>query len=225
MASGSLYETSPTVSGWNVNRSITPPSPYPSDLPSFTPYLYVATGPKAITDANFGLQPLGTAGTDPLYKNVVKVKVSDIPLPAGDPARPAQTTLGPRTQVTASPLMVVDATGTGNNKALFLLYDPDSGCNGTSYITIINFISSKACDPPAIVADPDKIPLGATSGIDTTNAGAGAASGITLTDKGLFAAKSGLGRNSSANLQEIPLEVPLKAGVPQFLPVWWRDVK
>jgi hypothetical protein len=216
LASGSLYETSPTVSGWNVNRSGSPPAPYPAGLPSFTPYLYLAVGPNKITDAAFGVAPLGKA---PNHQFVLKQRIggefSDaIPLPPGDPAlATGQTKLGLRTQVTSSPLMVVDNTGTEEQRAIFLLYDPDAGCNGSSYVTILRFFSPSSCAAPQI------------SGVETQWAGPGAASGITLTDKQLFAARSGIGRDASATLTPVPVDINTLSGIPTFVPVWWRDVK
>jgi len=221
MASGSLYETSPTVSGWNVNRSGDPPSPYPASIPPFTPYLYVGVGPKKIADAAFGTAPLGKT---PNHQYILKQRVADIPLPALDPLLAlGQTTLGPRTQVTSAPLMVVDSTGVGNEKAVFLLYDPDAGCNGRSYVVILNFSSSPLCSAPVLAPDPNK--PGMTTAIETYGAGVGAASGITLTDKGLFAAKSGIGRDASASLTAVPVPINSLSGIPTFVPVWWRDVK
>jgi hypothetical protein len=216
LSSGSLYETSPTVSGWNVNRTGAPPSPYPAGLPSFTPYLYLAIGPYKITDASFAATPLGVTPNHPF---VVKQRIGGefadaIPLPAGDPAlATGQTKLGPKTQVTSSPLMVVDSTGKAEQRVIFLLYDPDAGCNGSSYVTILKFISGTDCAAPEI------------SGIETQWAGPGAASGITLTDTTLIAARSGIGRDASASLTVVPVDVTSIAGIPIFVPVWWRDVK
>ena len=225
LASGSLYETSPTVSGWNVNRSGAPPAPYDSSLPVFTPYLYVGVGPGKLSNGTLGAAPLGKA---PNQQYVVKQRIGGevpdaIPLPAGDPAlTTGQTKLGPRTQVTSSPLMVVDSTGTQPEKAIFLLYDPDTGCNGTSYVVIITFQSGTTCTAPTIGPAPGS-PF--TTGIQALGAGPGAASGITLTDKSLFAAKSGVGIGASATLTPVPIDINSLAGVPTFQPVWWRDVK
>ena len=215
-ATGSLYETSPTVSDWNVNRTGPPPAPYPATFPVFTPYLYLGVNPKKITDAAFGAAPLGK---DPLQQFVVKQLVGGevppgLPLPPDDPALTVtRTHLGPRTQVTASPLMVVDNTGLQKQKALFLLYDPDNGCTGRSYVVILTFQVSTACAAPAITS------------IVSIGAGVGAASGFTLTDNKLFAAKSGVGRGENAGVIEVPVPVNTLAGIPQFVPVWWRDVK
>jgi hypothetical protein len=121
--------------------------------------------------------------------------------------------------------MVVDSTGLGNEKAIFLLYDPESGCNGTSYVVILNFFSNPRCSAPIIWPDPNPTAAPSSTGIETYGAGPGAASGITLTDQGVYAAKSGLGRDSSAKLEAVPVPISTLSGIPTFQPVWWRDVK
>ena len=88
-----------------------------------------------------------------------------------------------------------------------------SGCNGSSYVTILRFFSPSSCAAPQI------------SGVETQWAGPGAASGITLTDKQLFAARSGIGRDASATLTPVPVDINTLSGIPTFVPVWWRDVK
>lgn len=226
MASGSLYETSPTVSGWNVNRSGDPPSGsgYDSTLPPFTPFLYLGIGHYKITDGAFGGSPLGK---DPLQQYVVRQRIGGeypdaLPLPPGDPTLSAShTKLGPNTQVTSSAILIVDSTGTGSENAIFLLYDPDAGCTGTSYVAILTF-SAPACDAPVIGP---KTGSSATTGIVTLGAGPGAASGITLTDTQLFAAQSGVGAAASAGLKNVPVNINSLAGNPTFSPIWWRDVK
>jgi hypothetical protein len=225
LASGSLYETSPAVSGWNVNRSGAPLAPFPAGLPSFTPYLYIGVNPYKITDAKFAQTPLGkyVAADAPntldlfILKQRVGGEVPEaIDLPPGDPAltgTPAFTKLGVHTQVTASPIMIVDQTGKGEEQALYLLYDPDNGCNGISYVVILTFKVPATCGKPQIAQ------------IQAFGAGPGAASGFTLTANKLFASKSGVGRGQSAGLQEVNVPVNTLAGAPAFLPVWWRDVK
>lgn len=218
LASGSLYETSPAVSGWNVNRSGAPLAPFPAGLPSFTPYLYIGVNPKKITDLTFASVPIGKSPLDVfMIKQRIGGEVPEaIDLPPGDPAltgTPAFTKLGLHTQVTSSPIMIVDQTGKSEEQALFLLYDPDNGCNGISYVAILTFKIPANCGKPAIAQ------------IQVFGAGPGAASGFTLTSNKLFASKSGVGRGQSAGLQEVNVPVNTLAGAPSFQPLWWRDVK
>ncbi len=226
LASGSLYETSPAVSGWNVNRSGPPPagSGFPPALPSFTPYLYVGVNPYPITDPHFAQTPLGkfvAADPKPMDTYILKQLVGgDVPealdLPPGDPALGSHTKLGIHTQVTSSPIMIVDNTGKGEQQALFLLYDPDNGCFGISYVAILTFKVPANCG----TFDKNKF-----TQIQVYGAGPGAASGFTLTADKLFASKSGVGRGQSAGLQEVNVPVNTLSGSPSFLPIWWRDVK
>jgi hypothetical protein len=224
LASGSLYETSPAVSGWNVNRSGAPLAPFPAGLPSFTPYLYIGVNPYPITSGSFAVDPIGKdcgACAKPLHEFVVKQRIGGevpgaIDLPPGDPAltgTPAFTKLGLHTQVTSSPIMIVDQSGKGEEQALFLLYDPDNGCNGISYVVIMTFKIPANCDKPAIAQ------------VQVFGAGPGAASGFTLTSDKLFASKSGVGRGQTAGLQQVDVPVNTLAGSPAFMPIWWRDVK
>ena len=215
LASGSLYETSPAVSGWNVNRSGAPLAPFPAGLPSFTPYLYVGVNPYAVGSASFAVDPIGKT---PLHQYVVKQRIGGdaftdaIDLPAGDPALGPHTKLGIHTQVTSSPIMIVDSTGKGEEQALFLLYDPDNGCYGYSYVVILTFSIPANCGKPAVAQ------------VQAYGAGPGAASGMTPAGDSLVAGQSGL-QDQSAGLVKIDVPVNILAGAPSFQPLWWRDVK
>ena len=93
---------------------------------------------------------------------------------------PIHTRLGIHTEVTSSPLLIIDES-TNLHEALFSVYDPDYGCNGVSYIVILKFTLPGGC--------------GAPPQFDATTvlyAGPGAASGFVVTKDGLFAAKSGV---------------------------------
>ncbi len=216
LASGSLYETSPAVSGWNVNRAGAVQPPFPVTLPPFTPYLYVGVNPDKITDATFASTPLGKAPRDVyMIKQLVGGEVPEaLNLPIGDPAlSPTRTKLGPRTQVTSSPFMAVDQSGKGEEQALFLLYDPDNGCYGRSYVVVLTFKIPGNCKPPNVVQ------------VQTYGAGPGASSGIAITSSGGYAGQSGVGSGASAGLFKTEITPDVTSGAPAFFPVWWRDVK
>ena len=215
LGSGSLYETSPTVSGWNVNRSGPVPNPLYAGLPPFTPYLYVGVNPYKITDAAFGSVPLGKAALNTyMIKQQIGGEGAGIDLPLGDPSiGPGRAKLGPRTQLTSGPVMVVDNTGKGEEQMLVLLYDPDSGCNGQSYVVVVTFKVAANCGKPTL------------SSVVSYGAGSGAASGFTLAGEKIFASQSGIGQGQTAGLREVPVPVNILSGAPSFQPVWWRDVK
>ena len=218
LGSGSLYELSPAVSGWNVNRTDpTPPagSGYPDDFPVMEPNLYVVVNPYKPTDGNFGVTPLGTGGSDP---QVLKLKIggeSDgIPLETTDPTyiNPGHTRIGISSQVTSPPLLVLNTTPK-NQKALFLVYDPDFGCFGYSYIVIVDFDLGADC--------------GVAPHFNTATvyaAGPGAASGFVIADNKLFASKSGL-QTETAGLFQVPVPISQLQGAPAFVPVWWKEQK
>jgi hypothetical protein len=139
-------------------------------------------------------------------------------LPPGDPGfteTPPRTKLGLHTQVTSSPVMIVDVTGVGEQQALFLLYDPDAGCNGRSYIAILTFQVATGCG---------RFKDSRFIKIDVFGAGPGAASGFTIASGDLFAAQSGVA-GGSASLYKVNIPVNTLTGPPSFLPLWWRDVK
>jgi hypothetical protein len=217
LGSGSFYETSPTVSGWNVNRSGAPPSPYPSTLPSFTPTLFVATNPVKITDPTFATVPLGTGSLAAnVISKVIGGETTGIPLdPTSSTYAPGHTRLGIHTQITSSPLLVGNASSS-SQEVLFTVYDPDYGCNGFSYIIIVKFTLVAGCGAPVFDAT-----VGGTTVID---AGAGAASGFVVTQAGAFVGQSGVGAASST-LISVAIPTPSLPGAPNFVPLWWKQQK
>jgi hypothetical protein len=208
LGSGSLYETSPTVSGWNVNRdsSVAPPagSGYDSTLPPFIPSLFVATNPLKITNPSFGT----TLSSAQVLQKVIGGETNGISLSTSDPTYSSgHTRLGLHTQLTSSPLLVVNLV-TGSHEALFTAYDPDFGCTGYSYIIAQKFTAS---------------PL-AFATTTVYAAGPGAASGFVVTAKGAFAPKSGIG-NASATLYQVNIDRPSLPGTTNFVPLWWKEQK
>ena len=145
LGSGSFYETSPAVSGWNVNRIGDPPvgSGFDSSLPVFVPTLFVATNPHTITDVAFA--PI-------VAPNVISQPIAGIPLQPTDPTYsltsvPPHTSLGIHTQVTSSPLLVGDPDSTKPQDVFFTVFDPDIGCHGFSYVIKVEFAIDAAQTP------------------------------------------------------------------------------
>ena len=221
LVSGSLYERSPAVSGWNVNRdapTVKPPagSGFPDTLPAFVPNLFIATNPYKITDFAFATTPLGATAPTDMSAYVIKKQIggetAGIPLQLTDPTYsdgsgpdPVHTRLGIHTQVTSSPLLIIDQS-TDVHEALFSVYDPDYGCNGYSYIIIVKFKLASEC--------------AAAPAFDTTTvyaAGPGAASGFVVTKDSLFAAKSGV-KKSDASLFKVDVPPAALPGAPNFTP-------
>lgn len=219
LASGSFYESSPTVSGWNVNRTGAPPAPYLASLPAFVPTLFVATNPNKITDPAFGQVPLGSVGPPDLSSYVISRPVAGIPLQTGacpgvtcDPTYVAivHTSLGIHTQVTSSPLLVGNVTSPSQT-VFYTVFDPDYGCNGYSYVLKQEFQIAANAAPV----------FGSTT---VYAAGAGASSGFVVTDQGAFVAQSGVGK-AVASLVKVDIPTPSLPGQPNFVPVWWKEQK
>jgi hypothetical protein len=216
LASGSFYETSPAVSGWNVNRVGDPPSGsgYDTSLPPFVPTLFVATNPNKITDAAFATVPLGSGAMAPhVISKVIGGETTGIPLQVTDPTYVAgvHTRLGIHTQVTSSPLLVGNVNSTTQD-VFFTVFDPDFGCNGYSYVIKVEFAISGGSAPV----------FSATNATTVYAAGAGAASGFVVTDNGAFVGQSGVGKNQ-ATLVKVDIPKPSLPGAPNFRPVWWKE--
>jgi hypothetical protein len=228
LGSGSFYEASPTVSGWNVNRDKPIPTGFSSTLPVFVPTLFIATNPYKIGDALFGTVPLGKA---PLDLHVISEVVAGIPLQTGpcpgatcDPTYTAgvHTSLGIHTQVTSSPLLVGNAASPTQD-VFFTVFDPDFGCNGYSYVLKLEFAISGSGVPTWGPAG-SKPTFTATDATTVYAAGAGASSGFVVTDKGAFVGQSGVGKNM-ATLVKVDIPKPSLPGQPNFTPVWWKEQK
>ena len=130
--------------------------------------------------------------------------------PAGDPGGAGN--LGPKTQLTSSPFLLVPITGVGESQALFLVYDPDNGCNGQSYVVIVSF-RVDACSTITVTQT------------DVFGAGAGAASGFALAGSEIVVAKSGVGRGAKADLVKPGVNLLTYGGLGNVTPVYWRELK
>ncbi len=122
------------------------------------------------------------------------------------------TTFGKRTQLTAPPFMLVPKSGTGSNTALFLLYDPDIGCNGFSYVVVVDFEGDSTCKP-------------GTPTYKAYEAGVGAASGFTIAGDKVLVSKSGIGEGQQAGLYEPPNITAAIGGIPTPKVRWWKELK
>lgn len=186
--SGTLYERSDLVTGSLVGTA-----------GNFIPRLYVATAKKdemtnKLAAGNITGRAIG----------------GDWNLSDGD--RVTVKTLGPRTQLTAPPFMLVPKSGTGSITALFLLYDPDDGCNGSSYVVKVDFEGSSSCTPQ-------------NATYTAYSAGVGAASGFTIAGDKVLVSKSGIGQGQRASLYEPP-DIAASIGSSMTPRVrWWRELK
>ena len=193
--SGALYEKSPLVTGPDVGTT-----------GNFIPTLYVAAGPKgsfasALSAGNIVGMPIATSWC-----------IANCEDP--DPANHVSRTFGPNTQLTAPPFMLVPRTGRGSITALFLLYDPDYGCHGNSYIAIVDFTGNDTCSLDSADAKPKAV-----------DAGEGAASGFTIAGDKVLVSKSGIGQGERAYLTSPPDIAASIGGAAPPRVKWWKELK
>jgi hypothetical protein len=180
-ASGTFYEQSPTVTGPNVGTS-----------GYFIPSFYIVAKPMDATKAT--------------NDEILQIPIKSVNVPGS-----TDTFLGPRSQVTAPPMVFVPVSGTGNPVALFLVYDPDTAdCGGTSYIVKISFDIKDG--KPATVSQ------------TTYEAGEGAGSGFALAGGKVIVARSGIGAGQKASVSTVPDLNPTE-GLSNPTPTWWRELK
>ncbi len=187
--SGALYERSTRITGSGIGTH-----------PSFVPRLYLATGSKSsyyskLPAANISPKVIAGSWT---------VKRED--------GSTRTVTFGKRTQMTGAPFMLVPKSGKGTSTALYLLYDPDEGCNGFSYVAIAEFEGSSSCTPTNV-------------SWSAYEAGVGAASGFTIAGDKVLVSKSGIGEGERAGLY-IPPNISAAIGgtaVPKIR--WWKELK
>ena len=110
--------------------------------------------------------------------------------------------------------MLVPRSGRGSVTALFLLYDPDYGCHGNSYIAIIDFAGNDTCS------------LGSSDvTYKAVDAGEGAASGFTIAGSKVLVSKSGVGEGQRASLYEPPNIAASIGNLPEVRVKWWKELK
>ncbi len=192
--SGALYERSSQVTGAAVGTT------------GFIPTLYVATAQKAsfssaLSNANITAKRIYDP-TAPWKLQLTDDAEEDI-------------VFGPKTQLTAPPYMLVprNVKGTDTVTALFLLYDPDKGCKGNSYVAQIDFIGGDTCQP-----------TNATT-FKAHDAGEGAASGFTVAGSRVLVSKSGVGEGQRASLYEPPNIAASIGNLPEVRVKWWKELK
>lgn len=186
--SGTLYERSDRVTGPRVGTA-----------GYFVPQLYVATAdkdsiPSRLGASNVDGRPVGgswnvRSGADVVAK-----------------------TLSSRTQLTAAPFLLVPRSGHGTLTALYLLYDPEEGCYGNSYVAQAEFEGSGRCEPTNVTWT-------------AYDAGVGAASGFTIAGDKVLVSKSGIGQGQRAGLYEPPGIAASVGGTSTPRVRWWRELK
>jgi len=132
--------------------------------------------------------------------------------------------LSPSTQLTAPPYLLVSKSATGVSTALFLVYDPEIGCNGYSYVVQVDVQPKPSCAIDQTPYHPTSNP-NSTTKISVYGAGVGAASGFTIAGTEVVVAKSGIGENESASIVKPPVPASITGLGGTVKPNWWRELK
>lgn len=231
--SGTLYEQSRYITGPSVGKAGST-----GGLPNFYPSLYVGAAAKpypATIDSAKTLASTNTVATaTALFRATLGSLLRPRP-PAGTPTSElpyyssantavAQVPLSPSSQLTAPPFLLVPKSTTGVSTALFLVYDPDIGCNGYSYVVQVDVQPKPSCAIDQSPWNPTSNPTSTTK-ISVYGAGVGAASGFTVAGTEVVVAKSGIGEEESAGLIKPPVPASLTGGPGAVKPSWWRELK
>lgn len=183
-ASGTYYEHDTDITG-----------PQVGDNNKFEPSIFIAVS-----------KPWGTSAVS--SSNILRIPIKT--LTYKDENGQTQT-VGKRTQVTTSPILLIPTNDSSSPQAVFSIYDPDTlDCAGTSYIVIIK-----------INIDSNGEISATTSGY---SAGTGAVSGFAVMGQNVVIAKSGVGEGESATISKVP-GLTIQSGSGQPTPVWWRELQ
>ncbi len=199
--SGTPYEKSPNITGQNIGTA-----------GYFIPSLYIVAKGQDVSKAT--------------NTQILRIPIENLYVPNAD-GTPSTTHFGPRSQVTASPMLLTPAGNTsGLPVALFLVFDPDSGlCGGTSYIVMITFDIDKTSGAPTVGSSGGGAPPPGTPGISVYSAGEGAASGFAIAGNSVIVAKSHVGSGGQAGISTVPNVHPTAGMTTATAPLWWRELK
>lgn len=202
--SGTFYERSSRVNGPDTGTT------------GFIPSLYFAGNDKAKFDRVI----------DP--DTILQIPIKDILRPESSATSTDiatyGTTLSPRSQLTAAPLLLIDPKGAQQNVGIFVIYDPTVGCNGASYAVTVRW-KLTGCTPPLTVGEGTSSATGDTSAaiVGAKFAGFGVASGLTSVGRNVFTGIAGLG-DGQAGLFGLD-ETSAIGGASTFRPIWWKELK
>lgn len=136
--------------------------------------------------------------------------------------------LGRRTQLVAPPLIL-----TGNKtgvppQAVFLVYDPDDRCFGTTSIIVVNYGNSGYSCGGSSSTGNVPVNLVGTGGYSPTitvyDAGPGASGGLALAGPEVYVSKSAAGAGGQSYLVTVP-NLTIPQGGPGNNISWWRELE
>jgi hypothetical protein len=219
--SGTAYEKSLLVSETSGNAA---PSGEQSAY-AWSPRLFIAVNKNTLPPFTPALgSPVDASGGA-----ILAEKISDLLVPACDTAKDPTgpgcrlgtsdpKTLGPRTQMTAPPFMIVPISGSGTYRALFLVYDPDAigYCRGFSYVVVIPFTLTN-CD--VVTVDTSG------GGVVVAPAGEGAGSGFAMAGGQIVIGKSGLGQGQEAGVVATDINIADWGPGGAVRPIYWKELQ
>ena len=195
--SGTFYEESTRVNGPNTGTGT-----------NFIPSLFFASNDKSKFDQKIN------------DNKVLRIPINTI-------LRPGSTTetLSPLSQLTGTPLLLIDQKGVIPNVGIFIIYDPTVGCNGASYAVTVRWMAP-SCNAPLSVSEGTTTATHSDGGavVKTAFAAYGAASGVTSVGDDVYAGVAGLGVGGQADLASIQ-EKSVFGSAATFKPIWWKELK
>ncbi len=212
--SGTSYEKSPLVS--LPDGSAHPTGTNQSDY-SWSPRLFLAVNTKANTTGEVTVAGPGEAIYETPISSLLVPPCDSVNDPGGPGCKLGSTdplTLGPKTQMTAPPFLLVPLSGTGEFQALYLLYDPEAigYCRGYSYIVVLS-ISLTGCSKVTVTKT------------EVFGAGEGAASGFALAGTKVVVGKSGVGAGQQAGVVQTPINILQYGSFGNVTPVYWKELQ
>lgn len=191
--SGTLYERSDSITGSLIGSQ-----------GFFIPRIYVASDKKKLNPTTIKTSVDSANVTGRAIGGTWNIKDAD--------GNITSRTISRRTQLTAPPFMLVPKDPTKSVTAMFLLYDPDDGCQGRSYVAVVDFTPGSTCTP-------------GTPTYTAFDAGPGAASGFTIAGDKVLVSKSGVGEGEKASIFEPPGISASVGGTITPKVKWWKELK
>ena len=194
---GCFYETSPHVSGFDAfGNPYAAATPTPAPCPFF-PELVVAA-----RELSSGTVTATTVTLNGLHANGY--------------------CLGRRTQLVAPALILTSQSQAAFPEALFLVYDPDDRCGGTTSIIVV---SLRNVQSPSSTLDLSTLGgSGFTPTISIYDAGQGASGGFALAGSQVFVSKSYTGQGGNAYMTAVP-GLWISSGTVGGNVSWWRELQ
>lgn len=202
LGTGCFYESSANVSGsYGFSSSSACP---------FYPQLYLGARPINVAT------PVPSPIAVPLYNSTT-----------GYGLHGPGYCFGRRTQLVASPVILTGATSNVAPEAIFLVYDADDRCGGTTSIVVVSYKNSLGGSGGASSGANLVTQVGTTGyspTITTYDAGEGASGGFATGGGQVFVSKSSIGPGGQSYLMTVPSLKITRGNVGGNI-AWWRELQ